>query len=355
MTTPRLLVPLVLLSPALAGHHFGTINLLGQNSEHERITRAALACNGPWSPSGSCFESLSLDQLAGKDGTFGAVGAPDVPLPFGAEAHCDDADFLAHLLNPSGDVLQGFGIALHGVQDFYSHSNWGDTISPPYSIANPPGLAQTSIADFLSLSRTTPLSIPYNLTTGCYAAGVEELYGAPAPESSVCHDRVLHVSVNKDKGLIDRRTGFTSNPGTSRGKKADNFQKAVRLAIDDTRRQWGDFRDELKKIIIKTMNTSANANANAKHTYSHPSQIPPLKIFYTTIPSHPNPPSRNLPPRYPLPRRNPHLTVQHPHQHLIRPLPHPLRIMRQRHMRPKLPLQHPNLGNRLLGGVYIRM
>ena len=71
------------------------INLLGQNSEHERITRAALACNGPWSPSGSCFESLSLDQLAGKDGTFGAVGAPDVPLPFGAEAHCDDADFLA--------------------------------------------------------------------------------------------------------------------------------------------------------------------------------------------------------------------------------------------------------------------
>lgn len=59
---------------------------------------------------------------------------------------------------------------------------------------------------------------------------------------------MLHVSVNKDKGLIDRRTGFTSNPGTSRGKKADNFQKAVRLAIDDTRRQWGDFRDELKKM-----------------------------------------------------------------------------------------------------------
>ena len=98
MKDPRLLLPLILLPPALAGDHgsdFGTINLLGQHSEHERITRAALACQGSWPSDGSCFEPLSIDQLAGKNGTFGAVGAPDVPMPFGAEAHCDDADFLA--------------------------------------------------------------------------------------------------------------------------------------------------------------------------------------------------------------------------------------------------------------------
>ena len=35
---------------------------------------------------------------------------------------------------PAGDVFQGLGVALHGAQDFYSHSNWGDTASPPYTI-----------------------------------------------------------------------------------------------------------------------------------------------------------------------------------------------------------------------------
>src|SRR3954463_6990530 len=77
-----------------AGHAFGTINGLGQRSEHERITRAALACPPGVKSDGSCFEPRSLDQVAGHTGTLGAVGAPDVNEFFTPTAHCDDADFL---------------------------------------------------------------------------------------------------------------------------------------------------------------------------------------------------------------------------------------------------------------------
>ena len=120
-------------------------------------------------------------------------------------------------------------------------------LTPP---SNPPGLAQPKISPLLNLRPTTRpplLDIPHNLTTGCYAVGVEELHGAPAPKGTPCHDRVLHVSLSKDKGLIDKKTGMTSDPGTPRGKRADNFQRAVRLAVEDTRRQWSDFRAELKE------------------------------------------------------------------------------------------------------------
>src|SRR5207249_4160082 len=73
---------------------FGTI--ASQGSEHERITRLALACpGGKGSSNGDCFEPRSLDQLAGHGGTFGAVGAPDSDEVFTPEAHCDKADFLA--------------------------------------------------------------------------------------------------------------------------------------------------------------------------------------------------------------------------------------------------------------------
>src|SRR3954465_13938971 len=76
-----------------AGHAFGTINSFGQRSEHERITRAALACPPGTKSDGSCFEPRSLDQLAGHAGTFGGVGSPDLDEFFGVFPHCDDADF----------------------------------------------------------------------------------------------------------------------------------------------------------------------------------------------------------------------------------------------------------------------
>jgi hypothetical protein len=82
----------ILPTPTIAKELFGTVNGLGQHSEHEKITRAALQCTGTWN--GDCFEKVSMDQLSGKSGSFGAVGSPDFPPAFGAEAHCDDADFL---------------------------------------------------------------------------------------------------------------------------------------------------------------------------------------------------------------------------------------------------------------------
>ncbi|MDH3262376.1 MAG: hypothetical protein OEM24_00090, partial [Paracoccaceae bacterium] len=68
---------------------FGTINSLGQSAEHEKITRLALGREG--------FEPRTLDELAGKTGTFGAVGAPDRPdrgLMSNKSAHCDGGDHL---------------------------------------------------------------------------------------------------------------------------------------------------------------------------------------------------------------------------------------------------------------------
>ena len=81
----------LLAAPAVLG--FGTINGAGQRAEHERITRAALACAG--AASSTCFEPRSIANLAGERGTFGGVGAPDSDEIFNGAAHCDNADFLA--------------------------------------------------------------------------------------------------------------------------------------------------------------------------------------------------------------------------------------------------------------------
>jgi len=74
---------------------FGTVKIVGtsQRVVHEPITRT-LACNVD-DPVEHCFESISIAMLAGKSGTFGAVGEPDNPLdgnPNPAARHCDDID-----------------------------------------------------------------------------------------------------------------------------------------------------------------------------------------------------------------------------------------------------------------------
>lgn len=85
------------LVPAVAGG-FGTVNILGQHAEHERITRLALYCRPGQPHDGSCFENDSLSNVAGTTGQFGAVGAADnIPLHFGGGPswwHCDDADYM---------------------------------------------------------------------------------------------------------------------------------------------------------------------------------------------------------------------------------------------------------------------
>ena len=292
---------LTLVLPASAGA-FGTINGAGQSAEHERMTRAALACPAGMKSDDTCFEPATISQLAGRTGTFGAVGQPDVPPPEGAESHCDDADYLdtatypisraaatatldgciTHLqaqfteswrrarrilfdgrdvidppevsLSPDCvfagnggqrakcDVLYYLGRALHGVQDFYAHSNWSDQAAPGATNRdNPPGLDRSSLPTFLDLRHIIAvLSVPRDLSTGCFH--VEELTGGSVFS---CRRRVRHLVLNKDKGQINPVTGATSAPTTSRGLVGSNFAKAVAGAIADTRRQWADLRSQI--------------------------------------------------------------------------------------------------------------
>jgi len=289
---------LVLLTPASA-EAFGTIDGLGQRREHERITRAALACPAGTPSTGDCFEPKSIDQVAGKAGTFGAVGAPDSDEVFNAAAHCDDADFLSgpyprtraqatdallncvrHLrsrfnegantaaglldtanrirpseVNLSSDctfflgvpgrakcnAIEGFGRALHGAQDFYAHSNWADEgdAARPTGPSNPPGLNRPAPTSILDLRSSSVPAIPSDLTTGCFIIRDQD------PGVGECASRVTHAALNKDKGLVDPVSGSTVDPTTPRGRVLRNFDKAVQGAIIETRRQWTDFRAEL--------------------------------------------------------------------------------------------------------------
>ncbi|HTJ32171.1 MAG TPA: vWA domain-containing protein [Dactylosporangium sp.] len=280
---------------------FGTIGTLGQNWEHERITRLALGCAPKQRSTGDCFEPRSLSQLAGHLGTFGAVGAPDRDQVLDSSAHCDDADYLdkpgypqsrqqataalaaciehlrlefgkgvdaaGKMLDAGGNLvpkqaqlhggcsfdhtytdiakcsaLEGFGRALHGAQDFYSHSNWADESDPdePISETNPPGLNRTDQAPFLNLTVNGPIdlsSLPAKFTTGYYSLGTD--YCTPF------NSRIRHACLNKDKAVIDN-SGFATDPGTARGQVLKNEQKAVSAAIAETARQWRDFRALLR-------------------------------------------------------------------------------------------------------------
>jgi hypothetical protein len=82
---------------------FGTIDSGGQNREHERITRAALACAGDADLAMDCFDPRTMDYLAGHDREFGAVGAPDSDELSDPTAHCDNADYLAGGDRPTRD------------------------------------------------------------------------------------------------------------------------------------------------------------------------------------------------------------------------------------------------------------
>ena len=288
-----LLTAALAVAVAATAYGFGTVNRFGQNAEHERITRAALACGAAGAP-GTCFQANSILNLAGGSGTFGGVGAPDSDEIFTPEAHCDDADFLAArsypqtratataqllacrthlqgrfrqavraaaaLLDSSGrlradqvdlsstctftggfsgrakcNVIEGFGRALHGVQDFYSHSNWADERDPsrPAGVNNPPGLATRRRAPVMSL-RGAAGGVPADLSTGCFV-----LIG------SGCSGRVTHDTLNKDNGIIDPVSGAATGPTTARGRVGTNFARAVAGAIADTRRQWSDLSAEI--------------------------------------------------------------------------------------------------------------
>jgi hypothetical protein len=299
----RLVASLVLTvciaSPVPSAAAFGTIDSGGQHREHERITRASLACAGDAGSDDDCFEPASMDFLAGHDHQFGGVGAPDSDEVSDPAAHCDGADFLeagyprtrdqataglmacvdhlrmrlgeavdraAELLDDEGQVieeevdfdsecrmveaaesrakcatLEALGRLLHGVQDFYSHSNWADEADPTRAIgdANPPGLDLPGPSAVLDLRSDAPPVVPAGLATGCYVVRDE------VPGVGECAERITHAALNKDTGLIDPDTGEATDPTKPRGLVGENFAKAVAGAIEETRRQWQDLRAEL--------------------------------------------------------------------------------------------------------------
>ncbi len=289
MRRSAIIVGVIAMAVAGQAAAFGTVRFLGQNAEHERITRRALQCT-PTAPQ-HCLSPRSLDELAGRSGTFGAVGHPDNPrsgLMSEAKAHCDRGDWLptdgypqsqavaranieacrawmianmdkavaqaAGMLDADGAVeprqvrldcdfgdpkesakcrtLEAFGATLHASQDFYSHSNWVDRARPGGTgITNPPGLGASGPAPWLSL-RGTP-AFPAGLITGCYEG---------FPESAFCKGRVRHDVLNKDTGEIDPGIGRGS---TSRGEINDNFRRAVEAAVADTEDKWLLLRERL--------------------------------------------------------------------------------------------------------------
>lgn len=139
-------------------------------------------------------------------------------------------------------VLQQFGYTLHTLQDFYSHSNYADLNEMiPFSWSNIPGMGFLTTPEFWNLGSDTPASpaIPdERLSSGCY------------PDAR-CKDqqRSNHDQNNKDKSDINVITGQVSNPRTSRGKLeyfgVSNAQRAVDLAIQQTRIAWANLQSEI--------------------------------------------------------------------------------------------------------------
>ena len=222
------------MATPMPANAFGTIHGMGQDAEHERITRAALGCTSDGNPD-LCLEDETLEAVAGTDGEFGAVGAPDRGrMVFQTSAHCDSADYFdmpsypqsreaaqmkleecrdwmhsnmlaaveaaASLLDEDGEirdsqiptwidcvfagsvpgrakcnVLQHFGIVLHAAQDFYSHSNWVDRQEPdrPLALNNPPGLDHSGPAAWLDL-REEQATFPNGLISG--SAGISSCF-----------------------------------------------------------------------------------------------------------------------------------------------------------------------------------
>ncbi|MFT3810351.1 MAG: hypothetical protein QM698_10565 [Micropepsaceae bacterium] len=273
---------------------FGTVEGLGQSSEHEKITRLALMVFhlGP----------DTLDSLAGERGAFGAVGAPDRPdrgLMSERAAHCDGGDYVGSSGYPQSkaeaeakltacrdfiftaldaavkaagrivpentltimdeeiptlipclydgspgrakcDVLEQLGLAMHAAQDFYAHTNWVDVPAPgALTTDNPAGLRQAEPSSFIDPAFKR--AFPEGLISGCYEG---------FPESQHCTyngdwARVKHAVLNKDNGPIDPLKGATGPGTTPRGAINGNFERAVMAAASDTRSKWAWFKSEL--------------------------------------------------------------------------------------------------------------
>lgn len=284
---------------------FGAISSLGQNSEHERITREAL----------TDFDPNTLDQIAGvtasviggRKGTFGAVGAPDAPgrgLMSLAKAHCDGGDYLASppapdtpeypqneakarrklfecrqwiydaieaavkaaaplttptkrstsincefngvgeeavIEQPKCNVLAQLGLAFHASQDFYSHTTWADQESATDPVSASNPRGLGNSGRSTWLDPRQKVDFPRGLISGCYESKPESLYCNYAG-----FHRVKHDYLNKDTGKFP--DGEVPLGTTSRGAINGNFAKAVAAAIEDTADKWEYFKERVVEV-----------------------------------------------------------------------------------------------------------
>tara|TARA_R110000868_G_scaffold80881_2_gene229297 strand:+ start:1887 stop:2900 length:1014 start_codon:yes stop_codon:yes gene_type:complete len=286
----------------IATFAYGTVRGMGQNAEHARITRHALACEGGRAAD-ACFQPDTLDSLAGEEGSFGAVGAPDRGRGMlTSHAHCSAGDYFdvpgyprsaaearasltecrtqmmsnldhavldaAALLDEDGDirgsqipsyidcvyagsehgrakcnVLAHLGLILHAGQDFYSHSNWVDRPDPgqPVSVENPPGLGQTGRSPWLDLRLANP-AFPAGLISGCFdnESFIDEERGCFYGDEG--QHRIRHLNLAKDTGEIDPQIGTGHS---ERGAMNDNFRRSVEAAIEDSADKWATLRERL--------------------------------------------------------------------------------------------------------------
>ncbi len=302
-TTVLLAAALGALIGAPSASAFGTIRGGGMQAEHEQITRLGLGC----SDHGPCLDPRTLTMVAGDwsagHAIFGAVGSADRSTSFlRSEPHCDNGDHLdgdypglnreglapgdalvacrdfaarkldeavrdaGGLVDSRGrlrrfqsstncsfwfgipgrakcNALEAFGFVLHTSQDFYSHTNWVDrpVEAPPFD--RPPGLNNDGPAAWISLRAGAPVDRPAGLISGCYSLVPPEARGCSYVAADGSRLRVTHDALNKDRGYISATA--ISRAGTPRGKDRDNFERAVRAAIADTRDKWRLFEERL--------------------------------------------------------------------------------------------------------------
>lgn len=295
--------------PSLAFGTYNSPSILGQQAEHERITRV-LANNG--------FEPKTLDLLAGTSGKLGAVGAPDDALDSSlipgkglgpGEKHCDNGDYLdiagypqsrnnaagqlsicfryyeqlldravsaagrivdeKGVVNPTEaaavscsfpfdinksdktakcEVLNRLGRALHLSEDFWSHTNWPDIADPAKSISiqNPPGLGRSDVPAGLRYPGGGSAGVPDGLISGCDDS-------VPVLGAIECKGRVTHSVLAKDNGYINPGSCAGASPTSkyARGQISgpdgqQNFSLAVCGAMKQAQQTWTDLAGAIR-------------------------------------------------------------------------------------------------------------
>jgi hypothetical protein len=302
-----LLLSLGLISSAFA---FGTISTLGQNREHERITRHALSCT--FAPTmANCFEGNTISELAGRGGTFGGVGAPDNPtrgLLSSSAAHCDNGDFMPGIpgyANLPGGTQMAVAFSTLVSCRTWMDANLNTAVTDARLLILPNGTvddsqmptvfnctfngtkgrakcnvledfgltlhasedfySHTSWADIPDPARPPGISNPPGLGMAVpspwidlrvvtpFPAGLMSGCFESIPERFYCNEgpggRVKHAFLNKDTGTIDPAIGMGT---TERGRVNGNFARAVRDAIADAQDKWLDLQQRIMRTYPTT-------------------------------------------------------------------------------------------------------